>query len=173
MMRRGAPLVIIALAIAAAPSAVGAPSTSLPIRVGVGIGPINLGMTGQQVRRALGPPAAVVERRVIRGQPYVLLQWGYGAWDVGLLGRKGNRRVVLVRTGIRTHRTPEGLGIGSNRQDVWRGLAGTRERRCSSGYLYWYYRRGRSETVFHPTGRDRIVSGVDVRSEPVLGCAPS
>lgn len=33
--------------------------------------------------------------------------------------------------------------------------------------------RGRSETVFHPTGRESIVSAVDVRSEPVLGCPGS
>ena len=170
MIRRAAFVALAAAAVAAAPSASGSPSKSVPIRVGVGIGPINLGMTGQQVRRALGTPTAVVGRRVIRGRPYVLLQWGYGAWDVGLLGRAGNRRVVLVRTGLRTHRTPEGLGIGSDRDDVWRRLAGVRERRCPSGFLYWIQRRGRAETVFHPTGRDRIVSAVDVRSEPVLGC---
>jgi hypothetical protein len=159
-----------AATLVAAPSASGTPTKSVPIRVGVGIGPINLGMSGQQVRRALGTPTAVVSRRVIRGRPYVVLQWGYGAWDVGLLGRAGNRRVVLVRTSLPRHRTPEGLGIGSDRDDVWRGLAGVRERRCLNGFLYWVHRRGRSETVLHPTGRDRIVSAVDVRSEPVLGC---
>ena len=142
----------------------------MPIRVGVGIGPINLGMSGQQVRRALGRPTDVLRRRVIRGQPYVELQWGFGTWDVGLYGQKGNRRVVLVRTGLARHRTPERLGVGSTHTQVLR-LPGVRERRCEKPtfWVNWYLRRGSTELVFHP-GTRREVTAVDVRATPVLGC---
>jgi len=164
--------VVVACAVIAAPSAVGSPARSVPIRVGVGIGPINLGMTEKQVRRALGRPSGVVERRVVRGQPYVKLQWGYGTWDVGLLGRKGRRRVVVVLTSLERHRTPQGLGVGSTQRQVARRLPGTRERICGFGIAEWYLRRGSAETVFHAGGTGPpVADAVDVRMAPALGCA--
>lgn len=160
----------VAVLLVATPAASSSPARSVPIRVGVGIGPINLGMTGQQVRRALGRPTAVIERRVIGGRPYIELDYGYGRWNVGLLGRKGSRRVVLVGTGLERHRTPQGLGVGSTARQVERGLHGSRMRICGSVGSHWYYRRGSTETVFHPARYENIAVAVDVRSAPVLGC---
>jgi hypothetical protein len=145
----------------------------MPIRLGVGIGPINLGMTGQTVRRVLGRPRAVIERRVIRGQPYVEFEYQYGAWNVGLLGRKGRRSVVLVGTGLVRHRTPQGLGVGSSGREVEQRLPGSQKRLCGFAREHWYYRRGRTETVFHPPNRygERGVALVEVRAPPTVGCA--
>jgi hypothetical protein len=164
---------VVAFALAlltASASASASPSKSLPIRVGVGIGPINLGMTGAQVRQALGRPRAVIERRVIRGRPYVEFEYQYGAWNVGLLGRKGQRRVVLVGTGLARHRTPQGLGVGSTARQVERGLRGSRQRLCGSR-SHWFYRTGPTETVFYPARYEKIAVAVEVRAPATVGCA--
>jgi hypothetical protein len=172
-MSRLTVLALLAGAIMLAPSASGSPERSVPIRIGHGIGPINLGMTGAQVYRALGRPRTVVDRKVIRGRPYVELEYGYGTWTVGFYGRKPNRRVVLVLTALGRHRTPEGLGVGSSDREVRRGLRGIRERTCNNPntWFNWYLRRGNTELVFHPGGHPIEVNAVDVRSAPVLGCA--
>jgi hypothetical protein len=183
MIGRGALLLIVALAIAAAPSAVGAPSRSLPIHHGVGIGPIKLGMSGADVRKRLGRPRAVIERRVVRGQPYAEFEYDFGAWNVGFLGRKGHRRVVLVGTGLSRHKSPEGVGVGTNERTFWRRVRGEGflRRRCDrpdpSGSLnsvFHWVRRGRgSETVYFPGGPPAFqeVTGVEVRAAPTTGCA--
>jgi hypothetical protein len=180
-----------AAAVAVASSASGSPDDRAAIRPGVGIGPINLGMTGEQVRRALGKPRAVVTRRVIHGRPYVVFQWGLGDWNVGLLGRKGNRRVVLVGTALARHRTPEGLGVGTRESRLWRELRGRiRERDCDQYLmgavtdLEWFVRAKNAETIFFPeaarschlpgtcVGADYLYVGiVEVRASPVMGCA--
>jgi hypothetical protein len=177
-----------AAAVAVASSASGSPTDSVAIRSGVGIGPINLGMTGQEVRRALGKPRAVMARRVIDGRPYVELEWGLGDWNVGLLGRKGNRRVVLVGTALGRHRTPEGLGVGTRESRLWQALRGRiRERDCwehtnSVDDLQWFVRARNAETVFFPHAArpcthvcvavDYLyVGAVEVRASPVIGCA--
>lgn len=163
------------------PAASPATSASLPIRHGVGIGPINLGMTGAEVRRAIGKPRAVIERRVIRGQPYVEFEYQYGAWNVGLLGRRGSRRVVLVGTGLTRHRTPEGLGVDSTGGEVSRRLRGRlQQRECWLRFgkpTQWYVRRGSAETVFFPhwgyspdPQAPARIQSVEVRAAPVLGC---
>lgn len=175
-----------AAAVAVAPSTSASPNDGIAIRPGVGIGPINLGMTGQQVRQALGKPHGVLERRVIRGQPYTELEWHYGAWNVGFLGRKGKRRVVLVGTNLTRHRTPEGLGVGTGEARLWRELRGrVRERDCwntpaaHTRARHWYIRQRSTETVFFPTSRPTriytskpkiFVGAVDVRTDPVLAC---
>jgi len=172
MLRRAAFLTIVVLTVGLTPTASGSSERSMPIRLGVGIGPINLGMTGQQVRRAFGTPWAVAERRLVRGQPYIELQWSYGAWNVGLVGRKGHRRVVLVGTTVERHRTPQGLGIGSTEREIAQQLPGSKERLCGFARSHWYYRRGRTETVFHPPhmyGRGAVY--VEVRAPPTVGCA--
>ncbi len=131
-----------------------------------------MGMTGAQVYRVLGRPRAVVQRKMIRGQPYVEFEYQFGAWMVGFYGRKGNRRVVLVLTGLKRHRTPEGLGVGSSGTQVRRSVRGLRERTCNNPnvWINWYVRRGDTELVFHPGGHPIEVNAVDVRTAPVLGC---
>jgi hypothetical protein len=169
-------LVVVAVALAAslAPSAAGRSDERIAIRPGVGIGPLNLGMTGEDVRRVLGPPRAVVERRVLRGKPYVELEWSLGDWYVGLLGRPGHRRVVMVGTALFRHRTPEGLGVGTDENRLWRELRGrVRERWCRPS-THWYVRQGRRETIFLPIWQRpptaMVVGRVQVRAEPALGC---
>jgi hypothetical protein len=188
VVRSAVVLVAMAAAVAVASSASGSPNDSVAIRPGVGIGPINLGMTGQQVRRALGRPRAVMTRRVIDGRPYVELEWGLGDWKVGLLGRKGNRRVVLVGTALGRHRTPEGLGVGTRESRLWRELRGRiRERDClqhtnSIDGIQWFVRARNAETIFFPHAArpctyicvsvDYLYVGtVEVRASPVIGCA--
>ena len=172
-----------AVAVVAALSATGSSAKSLPIVHGVGIGPIKLGMSGSDVRTRLGRPRAVIERRVIRDQPYVEFEYDFGAWNVGLLGRKGHRRVVLVGTGLARHKSPEGVGVGTNEAVFWRrvGGEGFRPRRCnrpdpsgSLNSLVHWVRPGRgTETVYFPGGpaASREVTGVEVRAVPTLGCA--
>lgn len=152
-------------------SASARPNERIAIRPGVGIGPINLGMTGEQVRRALGTPRTVSDRRVLEGQPYTELEWGLGRWNVGLVGRPGNRRVVLVGTSLKRHRTPEGVGIGSTDNQVWRALRGMRDRVCRTGTVHWYLPRGRTETIFFSARYQNIVVAVEVRAAPTLGCS--
>lgn len=124
----------------------------------------------------------MLERRVIRGQAYTELQWGYGNWNIGLLGPHGQRRVVLVGTTLGRHRTPEGLGVGSTDNQVARRLRGVRQRPCR---IYdrtseWYQRRGSAETVFLARQPPRWLPGmaldvdaVEVRGRPVVGCVLS
>jgi hypothetical protein len=179
-MKQALLLVALGAALVAVPTA---SSRSVPIRVGVGIGPINLGMNGQQVSRALGRPRAVIERRVIGGRPYVEFEYQYGAWNIGFLGPKGRRRVVLVGSGLPRHRTPEGVGVGTTETEFWRRVRGEGflRRRCDrpdpSGSLnsvrHWVRTRGDAETVFFPGGpfTDLEVTGVEVRKMPAIGCA--
>jgi hypothetical protein len=172
MIRYRVVLVLLVGGVAVASSASGAPERSVPIRIGVGIGPVNLGMTGAQVYRALGRPRTVVERRTIGGRPYVEFEYGYGLWSVGFLGRKGQRRVVLVLTALPRHRTPQGLGVNTPMRQVERQLRDARRRLCDSRgtWINWYVRRGSTELVFHPGGNPTEVVAVDVRTAPVLGC---
>ncbi len=171
-------LVVAASAVALAPPAAGTPSMSMPIRHGVGIGPIALGMTGTEVQRRLGRPRAVIERRVIRGRPYVEFEYDFGAWNVGFLGRRGQRRVVLVGTGLTTHKSPEGVGVGTVERVFWRRVRGqgVRQRRCdrSLNSIFHWVRPGRgTETVYFPGGPalEQEVTGVEVRAAPTVGCA--
>jgi hypothetical protein len=152
-------------------SASARPNERITIRPGVGIGPINLGMTGEQVRRALGIPRVVARRRVIGGRPYTELEWGLGRWNVGLLGRPGSRRVVLVGTSLARHRTPEGIGIGSTDNQVWRALRGMRDRVCPTGTPHWYLLRSGTETIFFSARYENVVIAVEVRASPTLGCS--
>jgi hypothetical protein len=169
---RVALVALLAFPLGLAASASGSTARSVPIRVGQGIGPINLGMTGAQVYRALGRPRTVVERRTIGGRPYVEFEYGYGLWSVGFLGRKGERRVVLVLTALPRHRTPQGLGVNTPIRQVERQLHDVRRRLCDTRgtWINWFVRRGNTELVFHPGGNPTEVVAVDVRSAPVLGC---
>jgi hypothetical protein len=180
MIHRAALLTVVVLAVGLAPTASGSAERSAPIRIGVGIGPIKLGMSGQQVRQLLGRPRTVVERRVVLRQPYIELEYGYGAYSVGLLGRKGQRRVVLIATGLVRHKTPEGVGVGTTERAFFRRMRGrgVRERHCSpqTPQTHWLLRRGRTETIFFPqptvtVGEMREIVSVEVRTYPTTNCA--
>src|SRR5215207_6046294 len=111
------------------------------------------------------------------------IEYDFGAWNVGFLGRKGQRRVVLVGTGLTLHKSPEGVGVGTKERVFWRRVRGEGfiRRRCDrpdpSGSLndvFHWVRRGRgSETVYFPGGpvSYREVTGVEVRAAPTVGCA--
>jgi hypothetical protein len=188
-VRKAVVIVALTAAVAGASSASGSSTDSVAIRPGVGIGPINLGMTGRQVRRALGTPRAVITRRVVEGRTYVELEWGLGDWNVGLWGRKGNRRVVLVGTALGRHRTPDGLGVGTRENRLWQELRGRiRERDCNQHMvgsvtdLQWFVRARNAETIFFPHAArpctytcvavDYLYVGtLEVRAAPVIGCA--
>src|SRR5829696_5542833 len=153
-IHRSACALAVACAAALAPTAGGSPSKSMPIQHGV-----------------------------VRGQPYVEFEYDFGAWNVGFLGRKGQRRVVLVGTGLTLHKSPEGVGVGTKERVFWRRVRGEGfiRRRCDrpdpSGSLndvFHWVRRGRgSETVYVPGGpvSYREVTGVEVRAAPTAGCA--
>jgi hypothetical protein len=95
------------------------------IRLGKGIGKIDLGMTLPQVRRALGKPHQSVIRRIDFGAQGRYLELGWelpgrrawepAAWSVGFRSttRRGAMRVVRVSTTAVSERTPQRLGIGS------------------------------------------------------------
>jgi hypothetical protein len=171
VIRRSAVLVLLGLGVAMAPSASGAPERSVPIRLGVGIGPNNLGMSGQQVRQALGRPRAVIERRVIRGIPYVEFEYRFGEWNVGLLGRKGTRRVVVIGTGLARHRTPEGIGVNSTEDRLVDEYRGLRRRGCGPGNQ-WALPRGRTDTLFSLDWRTRRIIGIEIQGTPMARCGP-
>jgi hypothetical protein len=102
------------------------------IRLGKGIGKIQLGMTLPAVRRALGGRHDLVYRRQdfgTRGR-YVELGWEFpgrtwwepNLWHVGFRSwsRRGMLRVVRVSTSARRERTRRGIGIGSRVRDITR-----------------------------------------------------
>jgi hypothetical protein len=136
-------LVLAALVAAAlaAGSAGAATSRDAQLRPGVAIGPIRVGMTFAQVRRALGRPEAVLERRRIGfGTHYTEYAWGGSDWIVAVSGRADRARVVAVATGLRRERTRRGIGVGSTDTAVRRHLGA----RC-------YGQIGRHD---HMAGRD-------------------
>jgi hypothetical protein len=116
-----------------------------------------------------------MQRRVLRGQPYVEFEWNYGDWWVGLLGRKGNRRVVLVGTALSRHRTPEGYGVGTDENRLWRELRGRLHERWCNPSTHWYLRHDGRETIYLPrwqrAPKPMVVRGVEVRAAPALACS--
>ena len=147
-------------------SASATPARDALVRPGRGIGRVTLGMAEAQVRGALGRHRAVARRRELGfGQRYVELQWGYGEWTVGLQGRPGRMRVVMVSTTLRSQRTPSNLGIGSSVRDIlrvypratcsgWPGLG------SDSSKETWI-------VVRHPTRAQTVFAAVgDGRPEP-------
>jgi hypothetical protein len=157
---------VLALALAALDSALARTSRETVVRPGRGIGKVTLGMTQAQVRRALGPHRSVARRRELGfGQRYVELQWGYGEWSVGLQGRPGRMRAVMVGTTLRSQRTRSNLGTGSRIRDIlrvypratcsgWAGLG------SNSSKETWI-------VVGHPTGARTVFAAVgDGKAEP-------
>jgi hypothetical protein len=94
------------------------------IRPGVGIGKIEIGMRLDAVRRSLGKPRSVASRkRLGDGAEYVEYVWGLQPdWRVGVVGRPGKKRVVMVATALARERTRNGVGVGSTDRIVQRRL---------------------------------------------------
>jgi hypothetical protein len=112
-------------ALALSQAGAAAPERNEVIRMGVGIGKVQLGMTLPRVRRAFGGPHLAVYRRQnfgARGQ-YMELGWEFPGrtswepvvWRVGFRSRTrgGTLRAVRVSTTARSQRTTKGLGVGS------------------------------------------------------------
>ena len=139
------------------------------IRVGEEIGGVRLGMTRAQVERVLGKPLGIEQVKGSFGARSLVLHFGYGAYDVELRGR-GEPRVVRIVTGLRSERTPEGIGVGSNEVELLKTLKPScsppRQRLTSRGAFFGYLprscslRSGRAETTFSVRQRRRF-GGVD------------
>jgi hypothetical protein len=129
-----------------------APERDALVRPGIGIGPIEIGMTQAQVQRMLGAPTLTNRRYPLGfGRSYVEHDWDYARWTVGYEGRPGQLRVVRVATNTRTQRTPQRIGVGSRPRDVIRAYRNARcvERNRTDGIA----RVGRFLTVRAPSGR--------------------
>ena len=157
-------LLLVPAAAAAAASAAAAPSTDALIRPGKAIGKAQLGMTEAQVRRALGPPLAVVRKQLGFGRVEVEYQYAAGYLFVHLRGPRRSVRVVRVVTYQRTERTASGVGVGSRERALLRAYRG--RLRCSKletarhgGVLFVVGERtctlaaGAARTVFRIDGR--------------------
>jgi hypothetical protein len=95
------------------------------------IGPITLGMSGANVKRALGKPDAVVRRRY-RGR--LLVKYDYmlsKTWAVTFLQRGGKLTVVEVITNNKAQRTSAGIGVGSSEARLRRAHRAARCRNVS------------------------------------------
>ena len=116
----------LAAALVALPLATEASASTSLIRPGVGIGPVRLGMSAAQVRRALGKPAYVRGTRAGFGR----LAIEYGYWPVGytvhLLRARGRTSVVAVETTLRSQRTRSGVGVGTSVRRVASALPAAR-----------------------------------------------
>jgi hypothetical protein len=124
---RVAGVAIVLALLAASPTAAG-PKSDLLVRHGQGIGKLRLGMTLPQVKAVLGAPRAQNKReKRPRGHTYVELDWDYGWWTVGFLRSPGGGfRAVSIGTVQRSQRTPEGLGVGSRKEQLAGRLDGLR-----------------------------------------------
>jgi hypothetical protein len=107
------------------------------------------------VRRVLGKPTAVAERRRLGfGNEYVEYRWGVSPnWRVGVIGRPGEQVVIMVATTLPREKTRTGVGVGSTYTAVQRRL-GARCRknekpgdRAYDGVCFTG-QRGRPQTVF-------------------------
>jgi hypothetical protein len=120
-MRHAALAVALAAPIVlAAPAASAAPQATAVVRPGVGIGPVKLGMTTEQVRKALGAPAYARGTRTGFGR--LLIEYSYwpDGYTVFLLRERGRARVVSVETTLPSQKTPRGLGVGSTERQLRR-----------------------------------------------------
>jgi hypothetical protein len=95
------------------------------VRHGRAIGKLRIGMTLTEVRGLLGRERAinVREARGRAGYDYLELDWDYGWWTAGFMRKPGGTfRAVLVGTGQRAQRTPEGFGLGSKKAELQKRL---------------------------------------------------
>jgi hypothetical protein len=112
----------LAVAMALAASALASPVRDGRIRHGGGVGPVQLGMTYGQLRKALGGPQAVNGRLTLGRLRYVEFAWDFGWWKVALAGHPGKLRVAFIETQNRKDRTRDGLGVGTWESDLRRDL---------------------------------------------------
>jgi hypothetical protein len=117
-MRRA--LVVAILAAVTATPARAAPGANALIRPGVGIGPLRLGMTPQQVRHALGQPIYVRGTRLGFGRLLIEYSYWLDGYTAYLLRVGGKARVVSVQTTLAKEKTASGLGVGSTERQIRR-----------------------------------------------------
>lgn len=127
-MRR---LLLIALVLAPVASAAPSPDVQQRIVPGQSIGKVAIGMTLEQVKRALGKPEGVIEREQLGfGRAYTELSWNLTEWRIGFVVEQGRYRVVRIGSSVRGERTREGVGVGSRGKAVER----TYRVRCLQAY---------------------------------------
>ena len=170
-MRFVAVLAVVLAALSAAPVSA-APDANLRIQPGVAIGKLRLGMTEAAVRRAMGKPRFVIERRGAFGLTSIEYQYGLAEYTVRLSGPRGRRRAVRVGTTLLRERTPRGVGVGSLERTVRRlyPMLGCRPlRTVRYGSVPIVTTIQRECTLFGPSGR-RTIFTTDVlerRYEPL------
>jgi hypothetical protein len=159
-MRAAVPAALTVALLSVGVTAAGAvPEAPTLIRPAVGIGKLRLGMTVQQVRRAMGKPRFVVQRRGAFGIRTVEFQYGLAEYTVRLSGRAGRLRAVRVGTTLVRERTPRGLGAGSLERAVRRAYPAIRcqpLRTQRSGTVLIVVTIQRECTVLGPRGRRTI-----------------
>jgi hypothetical protein len=151
---RLAGLCVVLVAVAAGPVRASLAQDAL-IRPGVGIGKIRMEMHLAAVRRLLGKPTAVAERKKLGfGNEYVEYTWGVNPnWRVGVIGRPGEQVVIMVATTLSKERTRSGVGVGSTYTAVQRRLGAHCRKNEKPGVLAYNGfcftgQRGRPHTVF-------------------------
>lgn len=115
----------------------------------VGIGGANLGMSQDRVREKLGKPDGKrVLTSPIGGFDFVQLR--YGRTRMSFDGTSRDSNVIGVLTKDRSERTGSGIGVGSTRQQVKRGVAGIRCKKEYGVNHCWVgsFRPGRTVTDF-------------------------
>jgi hypothetical protein len=124
MRLRLASIAALVAAFACSQTGAAAPEHNQMVRMGVGIGKIQLGMTLPRVRRALGRHLVVYRRHDFgaRGR-YVeygwerpgRVSWEPAIWQIGFRStrRGGPMRVVRILTSATNERTSRRLGVGS------------------------------------------------------------
>jgi hypothetical protein len=155
----------LATALITAASAGAASSEQRLIRPAIGIGKLRLGMTEAEVRRTMGRPRFVVNRRAAFGFRSVEYQYGLAEYTVRLFGRARRLRAVRVGTTLVRERTPRGLGVGSLERTVLRAYPSMRcqpLRTYRSGSATIVATVQRECTLFTPSGR-RTIFTTDVQ----------
>jgi hypothetical protein len=143
-------------------------NVDLRIRPGQAIGKIRLGMTGAEVRGAMGKPRFVVRRPAAFGLQALEYQYGLAEYTVRLSGRPGRLRAVRVGTTLVRERTPRGVGVGSLERTVLSAYPSTRcqtLRTYRSGSVTLVATIQRECTLFAPSGR-RTIFTTDVYERP-------
>jgi hypothetical protein len=147
-------LCVLLVAVAAGPVRASLAQDAL-IRPGVGIGKIRMEMRFAAVRRVLGKPTAVADRRRLGfGNEYVEYTWGVSPnWRVGVIGRPGKQLVIMVATTLPREKTRTGVGVGSTYTAVQRRLGARCRKNEKPGALAFdgvcfTGQRGRTQTVF-------------------------
>jgi hypothetical protein len=115
-----------AVVLIAAVCAGAAPARNELITPGVGIGPIKLGMTLAQVRKALGRPVYAHGRTAGFGRLLIEYSYWTDGYTVYLLRAGGMTSVVSVETTLRAQRTRQGLGVGSTERQLRRAYPSLR-----------------------------------------------